>query len=111
MFLLNNVSKKINNDSQIVGKNLSENDKLRNDKLTINNDVDNTNFKNKTISQIKNISQLKNETKLIQNEIQIKEFNDLIILCNEKIKLKYELENNVDLVNLKTKELISFNII
>ena len=114
MFLLRLMYlKKINSDSQIVGKkNLSENDKLRNDKLTINNDVDNTNFKNKTISQIKNISQPKNETKLIQNEIQIKEFNDLIILCNEKkeIKLKYELENNVNLVNFENERIeISFN--
>ena len=114
MFLLRLMYlKKINSDSQIIGKNnLSENDKLRNDKLTINNDVDNTNFKNKTISQIKNISQPKNETKLIQNEIQIKEFNDLIILCNEKkeIKLKYELENNVNLVNFENERIeISFN--
>ena len=114
MFLLRLMYlKKINSDSQIIGKkNLSENDKFRNDKLTINNDVDNTNFKNKTISQIKNISQPKNETKLIQNEIQIKEFNDLIILCNEKkeIKLKYELENNVNLVNFENERIeISFN--
>ncbi len=114
MFLLRLMYlKKINSDSNIIEKkNLSENDKLRNDKLTINNEVDNTNLKNKTISQIKNISQPKNETKFIQNAIQIKEFNDLIILCNERkeIKLKYELENNVNLVNFENERIeISFN--
>ena len=44
--------------------------------------------------------------------IQINDFNDLINLCNEykEIKLKYELENNVNLVNFDNERIeISFN--
>ena len=113
MFLLRLMYlKKINIEPQIIEKkDLNEKKVLKNDKLTVNND-NNVNLKSKTISQIKNISQPKNETKLIKDEIQINEFNDLIMLCNEKkeIKLKYELENNVNLVNFENNRIeISFN--
>ena len=60
---------------------------------------------NKTVNQIKNIvQQNKSEPKMksqnVSNEIKISSFIDLIDLCNKKkeIKLKYELENNVNLV-------------
>ena len=60
---------------------------------------------NKTVNQIKNVSQqdkidpkLKSEN--ITSETRIESFIELINLCNKKkeIKLKYELENNVNLV-------------
>ena len=113
MFLLRLMYlKKINIEPQIIEKkDLNEKKVLKNDNLTVNND-NNINLKNKTISQIKNISQPKNETKLIKDEIEISEFNDLIMLCNKKkeIKLKYELENNVNLVNFENNRIeISFN--
>ncbi len=77
----------------------------------------NFNLKNKTISQIKNISQEeKIRPKSLLNEkkgvITIKEFNDLIDICDQKkeIKLKYELETNVNLVSFENQRLeMSFN--
>jgi len=78
---------------------------------------DNLEIKNKTISQIKNFSQEDNskpekkiETKL--TKIKIKNFEELIKLCNEKkeLKLKYELETNVNLVSFADQRIeISFN--
>jgi len=59
----------------------------------------------KTVDQIKNIFQQDKPTPKIKsqdvtNELIIGSFEDLIDLCNKKkeIKLKYELENNVNLV-------------
>ena len=75
---------------------------------------------NKTINQIKNISQLneivpekekKSEPAGI-NKLNINSVEDLIEVCNEKkeIKLKYELENNVNLVKFENLRIeISFN--
>ena len=60
---------------------------------------------NKTVDQIKNISQqdkLAPKIKIqdITSELNLSSFEDLIELCNKKkeIKLKYELETNVNLV-------------
>ncbi len=72
---------------------------------------------NRTIKQIKNFHQ---EEKLnIENNInedklsnKIKSFNDLIRICNDykEIKLKYELETNVNLVRFEDQLIeISFN--
>ncbi len=113
MFLLRLMYlKKINIEPQTIEKkDLNEKNILKHENLNLDNN-DNTNLKNKTISQIKNISQPKNETKLIKDEIGISKFEDLIMLCNEKkeIKLKYELENNVNLVNFENNRIeISFN--
>jgi DNA polymerase III gamma and tau subunits C terminal. len=73
--------------------------------------------KNKTISHIKNFFQEENlkpekkiETKLMK--IEIKNFEELIKLCNEKkeLKLKYELETNVNLVSFTDQRIeLSFN--
>ncbi len=70
------------------------------------NESQDASFKNKTVSQIKNISQQdKSEPKMksenISSEIKILSFLDLINTCNKKkeIKLKYELENNINLVS------------
>ena len=77
-----------------------------------------TELKSDTVGQIKNIAQekkLKKETigdTKIENEILIKSFDDLIRICVEKkeVKLKYELEKNVNLVSFeKNRVEISFN--
>ncbi len=72
----------------------------------------------KTVDQIKNISQedkikldLQKEIKAT-NKIQIKSFSDLLDICSNKkeIKLKYELEKNVNLVKFEINRVeISFN--
>ena len=74
---------------------------------------------NKIINQIKNITQNreaepKKETPKIEsiNTLEITSFDDLIKICNEnkEIKLKYELENNVNLVKFEKLRIeISFN--
>ncbi len=71
-----------------------------------------------TIDQIKNVSQDKKinlkphiETK-ITNELNIKSFKELIKLCSDEkeMKLKYELEKNVNLVKFEIGRIeISFN--
>jgi DNA polymerase-3 subunit gamma/tau len=80
------------------------------------------NFQNdkNAINQIKNIAQQKeisskltdNETKSQEKDIKINSFNDLIKVCSDhkEIKLKYELENHVNLVKFEKGRLeISFN--
>ena len=72
----------------------------------------------KTIGQIKNVVQEKKQTKKSisenaeQKNLQIKTFDDLIDVCNFKkeIKLKYELETNVNLLSFDNQRIeISFN--
>ena len=76
------------------------------------------NFKTDTINQIKNITQEKKtkpqlETKIkIEEKNEINSFKQLLEICFEKkeMKLKYELENNVNLVNFEKNRIeISFN--
>ncbi len=65
--------------------------------------------KNVTIGQIKNITQ---EKKINEDFFKIETFNDLLQICTIKkeLKLKYELENNVNLVNFENLRIeISFN--
>ena len=75
-------------------------------------------LKNETISQIKNITQEKKNKPVAQTKmpddksISIKSFDQLLNTCIEKkeIKLKYELENNVNLVSfIQNRIEISFN--
>ena len=77
-----------------------------------------TNFQNETIDQIKNVTQekkIKSETQVdveARNKISIQSFNELLNCCSEKkeIKLKYELEKNVNLVSFEKNRIeISFN--
>jgi DNA polymerase-3 subunit gamma/tau len=71
----------------------------------------------KTVDQIKNIFQQDKPTPKIKsqdvnNELIMDSFEDLIDLCNKKkeIKLKYELENNVNLVTFAAGRIeIAFN--
>ena len=74
--------------------------------------------KNETISQVKNISQ-EQEVKIENNKgikaeekLNVNSFDQLLKICNEKkeIKLKYELEKNVNLVYFENNRIeISFN--
>ena len=73
-------------------------------------------IKSQTIDQIKNIVQEDkdklNIDKSVKNLIEIKSFDELIKTCDQKkeIKLKYELENNVNLVSFEKNRIeISFN--
>ena len=96
-------------------KNLSSTNKS--EEIKFNIEDENKEIKNKTISQIKNFSQeetLKSESKIeINSKInEIKNFEELIMLCNTKkeLKLKYELETNVSLVSFVENRIeISFN--
>ena len=74
--------------------------------------------KNETISQVKNISQ-EQEVKIENNKgikagekLNVNSFDQLLKICNEKkeIKLKYEIEKNVNLVHFENNRIeISFN--
>ena len=108
---------KQNNILETNNINISD-DKLNDqDKLFTTTDDQNLNIKNKTISQIKNISQEektlpKTQLNEIKGKIEIKDFDDLINICNQKkeVKLKYELETNVNLVSFEDQRIeISFN--
>ena len=75
-------------------------------------------IKNDTVNQIKNVSQEKKIKPELQNEIKaegkdlISSFDSLLSVCFKKkeMKLKYELEKNVNLVNFNKNRIeISFN--
>ena len=108
---------KQNNILETNNINISDNKLNDQDKLFATTDDQNLNIKNKTISQIKNISQEektlpKTQLNEIKGKIEIKDFDDLINICNQKkeIKLKYELETNVNLVSFEDQRIeISFN--
>ena len=76
-----------------------------------------SNFKTETISQIKNITQEKKIKVEAQKEVNnkailIDSFSQLLNTCskNKEIKLKYELEKNVNLVSFEKNRIeISFN--
>jgi DNA polymerase-3 subunit gamma/tau len=82
------------------------------------NEIEENISSNKIIDQIKNISQEEKNKPQIQTEIKaenkilINSFDDLLLICSEKkeIKLKYELEKNVNLVKFEKNRIeISFN--
>ncbi len=91
----------------------TEND---NTKLSVEKDLNYT-TKNDAINQIKNITQEKkikpvSDTNIKAENRIIDSFKNLLDICNEKkeIKLKYELEKNVNLVNFERNRIeISFN--
>ena len=92
------------------------NDKIKNE---ISNDIkiikDDKALKNKPINQIKNIiqnQQVKLEKKLNSKNYEIKSFQELINICSDKkeVKLKYELETNVNLIHFENYMIeIAFN--
>ncbi len=97
--------------------------KLKNkieDDIKIDSSIENKeiDISSKMINQIKNISQEEKSKPEVQSEIKasqnliIRSFNDLIEICSNKkeIKLKYELEKNVNLVKFENNRIeISFN--
>ena len=103
--------------SSVKSKNNIENDE---DHLRSENFAKNTETKltSKTINQIKNVAQEEKTKPEVQTEIKaehkinISAFEDLIEICSKKkdIKLKYELEKNVNLVKFEKNRIeISFN--
>ena len=84
----------------------------------VTNEIEENINSNKIIDQIKNISQEEKNKPQAQTEIKaenkilINSFDDLLLVCSEKkeIKLKYELEKNVNLVKFEKNRIeISFN--
>ncbi len=93
-------------------------DKRINKKDNPQNSIPSQIVNKETVNQIKNVSQEKKikskpniETKVF-NDLSIKSFNELVELCSEKkeMKLKCELEKNVNLVKFENGRIeISFN--
>ena len=92
-----------NQKSQLIDKNHKNKlDKNMNDNKSIN--------QIKVSSQEQKIEEIDNPK--LSNKTNINSFSDLILICTSKkeIKLKYELEKNVNLVSFKNKNIeISFN--
>ena len=104
---------KTNEHSHLQEDKIDQLKKRQDDELVTENKI-----KNETISQIKNISQeqklkiKKDEGIKARGKFSVNSFDDLLIICNQKkeIKLKYELEKNVNLVRFDNKQIeISFN--
>ncbi len=125
MFLIRLIHLKgITNISKIIDQNKFENSNLeREDKINISNtadeDKDLFDLKNKTVGQIRNVIQEKSSEEKLENTekndqpiLSINSFDELLKLCTLKkeIKLRYELENNVNLVSFNNLRIeISFN--
>ncbi len=102
-----------NKEHSSLSKNKIDQFKKQDDKQIIMNEK-----KKETISQVKNITQ-EQEVKIENNKgikaeekLNVNSFNQLLKICNEKkeIKLKYELEKNVNLVHFENNRIeISFN--
>ena len=107
------------NDIELKSENYQRKDIVSNGKKTLDNkDNVGSDIKNKTIGQIKNVIQEKqviqksSDNKKKFEEIEINSFNDLLEICIKKkeVKLRYELEHNVNLVNFENKRIeISIN--
>ena len=116
MYLIDIPKKEIETDNQLnnglISKNLNNNAEIN-----INKNDEKLEVKNKIISQIKNVTQEENTNPKVQiiekkGKDKINNFDDLINMCNQKkeLKLKYELETNVNLVNFDNQRVeISFN--
>tara|TARA_B100001093_G_scaffold264566_1_gene252988 strand:+ start:419 stop:2080 length:1662 start_codon:yes stop_codon:yes gene_type:complete len=92
--------------------------KINNQENKEQNNVSSQILDKETVNQIKNVAQEKNlkpQTKIetkTTNENSIGSFNELLNICNVKreMKLKYELEKNVNLVKFENRRIeISFN--
>ncbi len=103
--------------SSVKSENKIENveDHLKSENFTKNTETELT---SNTINQIKNVAQEEKTKPEVQTEIKaehkinIHAFEDLIEICSKKkeIKLKYELEKNVNLVKFEKNRIeISFN--
>ena len=110
---------KINNfseNTENIENKLDAKDLILDEKSTLKND-DLSDLKNKTIGQIKNITQEKKLDEISSKEKNTKEFSinsfkELVQTCivKKEVKLKYELEKNVNLVSFEKQRIeISFN--
>ena len=124
MFLIRLIYlKDISNISKIIDENKILNESKINNENNImnqyNENEDLFDLKNKTIGQIKNVIQEKQSEHKLNNkeekqsqEYIINSFNDLLKVCTSKkeMKLKYELEKNVNLVSFENQRMeISFH--
>jgi len=121
MFLIRLIHlKEISKITKRVDQNLNDTQSnSENDIILKNKTIEKEDFfdlKNKTIDQIKNVVQEKkteqSDNKNENENLIIGSFNELLKICNLKkeIKLKYELENNVNLVSFENQRMeISFN--
>ena len=117
LMYLTNISSEKNQENNSLNEDMYSLKLDKTDNQKINQNNDNIETKNKTISQIKNIFQEDSATPSNHNsenkgKIKINSFDDLINACNQKkeIQLKYELENHVNLVSFETQQIeISFN--
>ena len=98
-------------------KSKNEDLEKKNQPKSFENDLIND-LKSEPINQIKNVSQEKKVKSELQNDVKAQEkivinsFDDLILICSQKkeMKLKYELEKNVNLVSFEKNRIeISFN--
>ena len=107
------ISSKTNSENKIDNNSQTS---IDNGPINIENNDD---FKNnETVNQIKNITQEKNTKPELQTEnkveakISINSFDDLLNICTKykEVKLRYELEKNVNLVRFEKNRIeISFN--
>ena len=106
--------------SSIKLKNIDQDESNENLNNQIPNEENKQNFKDnsRTVDQIKNIAQEEKQKSVAKPEIKamdknlINSFDDLLNVCTSKkeIKLKYELEKNVNLVKFERNRIeISFN--
>ncbi|MDC3071906.1 DNA polymerase III subunit gamma/tau [Candidatus Pelagibacter sp.] len=98
-------------------KSNNQNLKKKDPPKSIENDLIND-LKTEPINQIKNVSQEKKVKSELQSDVKaqkktlINSFDNLLLVCSEKkeMKLKYELEKNVNLVSFEKNRIeISFN--
>ena len=109
LMYLNNLEPR---DYKLENREILESDNPKIEKKKLND------FKSDTVNQIKNIIQEKNIKDEIKTEIKdsekisIDSFDRLLKICSDKkeIKLKYELEKNVNLILFENNRIeISFN--
>jgi len=112
---IENISKVTSKNNEIVKKETQK--EISPSSKTESDDLFGLKNKSQAIGQIKNIVQEKDlklkENKEIETQVKlINSFDDLLEICSSKkeIKLKYELEKNVNLVSFENQRIeISFN--
>ena len=104
-----NIQNLTESDNRILAQEISKNENTSRKLESLKNN-------NTTINQIKFSSQKKEKTSIqdeeLSNKTKIDSFSELISICTKKkeIGLKYELENNVNLISFKNNNIeISFN--
>jgi len=114
---ISNISKTIDQNNNSEEFKLDEDNPIS-VKNSSNKDRDLFDLQNKTIGQIKNVFQEKEPEQNIKKKnqqtqtIKINSFDNLLEICNLKkeVKLRYELEKNVNLVSFENQRIeISFN--